>query len=156
MLMSAFCRLLWPELMAEARKHSSKVRKWKGEPLTTQTQIAYHWTCPSRSSSARWSKNLKQAVPIEKLASQDVLKCCWMIKHKSLNGESWFVLNIPEQAPSSHACAHVWLLADKHGGFKIWLISMPVYFYLTQSPRGDCYLLIEFCAGNCVFVCLPL
>lgn len=65
-------------------------------------------------------------------------------------------IKYPRAVQSAHTYAHVWLLADKRLGFKILLISIPAYFYLTQSPKGDCYLLIEFCASNCVFVCLPL
>lgn len=65
-------------------------------------------------------------------------------------------IKYPRAVLSAHTHAHVWLLADKRLGFKILLISMPVYFHLTQSPKGDCYLLIEFRASNCVFVCLPL
>lgn len=65
-------------------------------------------------------------------------------------------IKYPRALLPAHTYAHVWLLADKRLGFKILLISMPVYFHLTQSPKGDCYLLIEFRASNCVFVCLPL
>lgn len=65
-------------------------------------------------------------------------------------------IKYPRAVLSARTHAQVWLLADKRFGFKILLISMPVYFNLTQSPKGDCYLLIEFRASNCVFVCLPL
>lgn len=65
-------------------------------------------------------------------------------------------IKYPRAVLFAHSRAYVWLLADKRFRFKIFLISMPVYFYLTQSPKGDCYLLIEFCASNYVFVCLPL